>query len=511
MKLIVVGRDPKESNIVLSSSYVSSYHAEIIQLDNGDMFLMDKSSNGTFLNGNRITPGKDYPIKRGDSIVFADTPLDWTRIPEVIIPKDVKKIIGIGSNYANDIKVQGPNVSRFHATIRQMNDGKWYICDHSKNGTSVNGRRIAKDNYVMLSPKDEISCAGIPIQNPIPRGSGVGKIIGIAAAAVCVCALVVFAGIKLVGSGDGFGKKMTIAQLCERYERAVVLMLCDYHFTVSCGTLDISDLPDPDSYNSNSGKFTRPLYSEFVVVDGTYIEAYDGNNSTPYTGTGFFVGKNGNIVTNRHIAKPWDCEVISAASGITVITAAEDYFKAKLNKLYQMGYTEALQYISQVKVSGELDHAVVVPNGDYLDERNAYNCQLVGAAEDEDDDLAIFKILTNFPSESTYVPVSAIRTVHPEKGLHITTIGFPFGLYLLDGKTQIQANVTEGSVSRNDNPNNFGFSAPTQHGASGSPVFDDYGHVAGVLWGMVGSTSGFAQAVRSERLSLLLQKYGINE
>lgn len=511
MKIIVVGRDPKESNIVLSSNYVSGYHAEIILLDNGDMYLVDKSSNGTFLNGARITPGKEYSIRRGDNIIFADTPLDWTRIQEPVIPKDVKRIISIGSNYMNDIKVQGPNVSRFHATIRQMNDGKWFICDHSKNGTTLNGNRIAKETYVRLSAKDEISCAGIPIQNPIPQKASAGKITGIIAGAACVCALVVFAGIKFLGNGEGFGKKLTVAQICEKYEKSVVLMLCDYHFEVSCGTLDIKKLPDPDSYNSRTGKYTRPLYDEFVIVEDNYIEKYDGNNSTLYTGTGFFVGKNGNIVTNRHIAKPWESEMLSAALGITVITAAEDYFKAKLNKLYQMGYTEALQYISQVKVSGELDHAIVVPNGDYLDEKNAYNCQVVGVADGEDDDLAIFKILTKFPSESTYVPVSAIKPVEPEKGLHVTTVGFPFGLYLLDGRTQIQANVTEGSISRNDNKSTFGFSAPTQHGASGSPVFDDYGHIAGVLWGMSNTTSGFAQAVRSERLALLLQKYDITE
>ena len=58
MKLIIIGRDSNEANIVLSSQYVSGYHAEIIQLDNGDMYLVDKSSNGTFVNGSRVTPGK---------------------------------------------------------------------------------------------------------------------------------------------------------------------------------------------------------------------------------------------------------------------------------------------------------------------------------------------------------------------------------------------------------------------------------------------------------------------
>ena len=49
MKLTVFGRDPQQADVVLSSTFVSGYHAELIQLDNGDMYLVDKSSNGTSL------------------------------------------------------------------------------------------------------------------------------------------------------------------------------------------------------------------------------------------------------------------------------------------------------------------------------------------------------------------------------------------------------------------------------------------------------------------------------
>lgn len=512
MKLIIIGRDSNEANIVLSSQYVSGYHAEIIQLDNGDMYLVDKSSNGTSVNGSRVTPGKEIPIHRGDSVSFADTPLDWSRIQDVTIPSDVKKIVSIGSHYMNDITVDGTNVSRFHATVRQMSDGKWFICDHSKNGTTVNGKRIPKDKYVKFTAKDEISCAGIPIENPIPSGSSAGKIIGIVAAALCVCGLLVFGGIKLFSGGNSL-KTYTVAELCNKYEKATVLMMCDYHFKVSCGTLSISELPDPDSYSKKSGRFSSPLYDEFVIVDGSYIRKYDGTNATPYMGTGFFLGSEGNIVTNRHIAQPWGKQMIAFSDGyVTVSQAAEDYFKAKLTKLYEMGYTEALQYISQVKVTGELDHCIIIPNGDYLDEKNSINCHLVTVAEGEDDDLAIFKIRSSsFPAEATYVPVERISNNAPEVGQHVVTMGFPLSTYLLDGKTQIQANVTEGSISRNSNPRTFGFSAPSSHGASGSPVFDDKGNIIGVLWGGIDEAQGFTQAVRSTCLVELINKAGITK
>ena len=92
MRLIVIGRNPQEANIVINSQYISNYHAEIIQLDNGDMFLVDKSTNGTFLNGIKLTPGKEVAVKRGDNVMFADVPLDWGLIDEVRVPKDVKQI-----------------------------------------------------------------------------------------------------------------------------------------------------------------------------------------------------------------------------------------------------------------------------------------------------------------------------------------------------------------------------------------------------------------------------------
>ena len=504
MKLIIIGRDSNEANIVLSNPYVSGYHAEIIQLDNGDMYIVDKSSNGTFVNGNRLTPGKETPIHRGDSITFADCPLDWSRIEDVVIPSDVKKIISIGSHFTNDITVDGANVSRFHATIRQMADGKWFICDHSKNGTTVNGRRIPKDKYVKFTAKDEISCAGIPINNPIPMGSSAGKIIGIVAASLCACALLVFGGIKLLGDGSP-NKKYTVAELCSKYERSTVLMMGDYHFKVTCGTLKISDLPDPDSYSN-------PLYDEFVVR-GQKIEKYNGNNSLDFMGTGFFVGHEGHIATNRHVALPWESDIIAYSEGyVTVIQAAEDYYKGILTELYEDGFTGALQYISQVKVTGVLDHCFVIPNRDYLDSKNTINCHLVSVAEGEDNDLALFKIRSaSFPAEATYVPIDRISTKAPEVGMHVVTMGFPLNKYLLDGKTQIQANVTEGSISRNNNPMTFGFSAPSYHGASGSPVFDDKGYVVGVLWGGIDEAQGFTQAVRSANLVELINKAGITK
>ena len=62
MRLLKIGRAP-ENDIVLSSQYASNFHAELYLLDNGDILLVDVgSSNGTFVNGAKVTSGKEVAV-----------------------------------------------------------------------------------------------------------------------------------------------------------------------------------------------------------------------------------------------------------------------------------------------------------------------------------------------------------------------------------------------------------------------------------------------------------------
>jgi pSer/pThr/pTyr-binding forkhead associated (FHA) protein/S1-C subfamily serine protease len=504
MKLIVIGRNPQEANLVFNSDYVSGYHAELILLDNGDMYLVDKSTNGTTLNGVRMTPGKEYQVRRGDNVIFADSPLDWSKVPALTIPSNVKKIITVGSHYSSNIKVSGANVSRFHATVRQLTDGKWEICDHSKNGTTLNGTVIPKDRYVRLKSRDHISCAGVPVSNPIPSGSGALKITGIVAACLVALAAIAFGLYKFLD------KTYTPETINKMYESSVVLMLGTYHFEVQCGTLDIAALPDPD-------RFHKSLYSSFVVEtdpeDGqSYILPYDGENGSVYMATGFFIGTDGYLATNRHVAKPWESETVSNESSITIRDLAEDYFKAKLTKLYEMGYSDALPYISQVKVEGVLDNVFVIKNGDYYEDSNAARCAEVACGPTLEEDIAIFKSKTGLPANAAYVPMERIAKQKVEPLQTVVTIGFPYGLGLQkDWKNNpIYANVVNGSISKSIDKFAFCFNAPSYQGASGSPVFDLHGNLVGIVHAKM-QESGFVFAVKSEHLSKLIQTAGITQ
>jgi uncharacterized membrane-anchored protein YitT (DUF2179 family) len=50
-------------------------------MKNGKIFITDHSTNGTFVNGIKITPDVDFPVKRGNRISFAnEVELDWKLI-----------------------------------------------------------------------------------------------------------------------------------------------------------------------------------------------------------------------------------------------------------------------------------------------------------------------------------------------------------------------------------------------------------------------------------------------
>ena len=502
MKLTVFGRDPQQADVVLSSTFVSGYHAELIQLDNGDMYLVDKSSNGTSLNGNKLVPGKETPVRRGDNVMFADVPLNWNLVEDLRMPADVKQVKTIGAHYTSNIKLQGAGVSRFHAALRQMKDGKWYICDYSKNGTTLNGQRLPKNTYMPIKATDVIVCAGVPVANPIPKKS-VGKIIGIVSAAVVACAAIVCAIIILPDRVVWPPSKIYVT-----YNPSTVLLKAGYHYEVECAGFDLSELPDPQSWNKQLGMYTRPFPTKFILVNGKFVD-FNGNNSLDFSGTGFFIGPNGHIATNLHIARPWLYD--------EELTAVERILRSDLSELaVDHGGSRLLSLLSELKVVGVMDYCYALPNNYYYDMENAYRCTEVIASEDTDIDVAIFRLQkTTLPEGTTYVPFSKISDKKPEIGEIVYTSGFPYGVRLqvddiLKNK-QIQVNSVDGEISRNISDDSFMTTAPIAGGASGSPAFDKYGNLVGVMHAGVNGADNFNYAIYSYHLLDLMKKAKIVE
>jgi len=82
MKSYLIGRE-LNCDIVVNdpSNIVSRHHATLNVEGSGKMTIIDQSSNGTYINGIRITPNTPVPVTRKDVVSLAKAAnLDWNRV-----------------------------------------------------------------------------------------------------------------------------------------------------------------------------------------------------------------------------------------------------------------------------------------------------------------------------------------------------------------------------------------------------------------------------------------------
>ena len=501
MKLLVIGNN-SNCHIRLNSPFVSGYHAELLLLDNGEILLTDKGSrNGTYLNDQRLQPNKDVSVKRGDAIRIADQLLDWQNVPSLPMPdiSKIKEMRGVGTNFRNKHQLQGDKVSRFHATLIKKNDKKWYIQDHSKNGTTVNGKAIPSNLDIKLKIGDKILCAGVPVPNPYGESQPINyrKLLTILFIILAVCGIGVgiysFRGCGGSNSLQAPSKLMTDNEIYAKYKNSTVLLIGFYYYKVSAGNLDL-------------GKLGLP--TEVVISDGK-LKAVNGqrSNMKMYTGTGFFVSEDGKIVTNLHIVRPWLFE-----KELSLISDQYRMFMASV-----AAENPALNaFTSQIKVEGVLDYIGMIPNGAYFSEDNLKQCREFAVHDDIEKDVAILQLETmKLPDNNSIVDLNqaVMKDAEITVGSHIYTIGFPFGLSLQDLKSPkgIQLLGHGGSITQESTKYSFGFDAASYGGASGSPIFNEKGQLIGILNSGVSKSQGFNYAIKAFYVVDLLNNSSLQE
>lgn len=509
MKLITIGSGDNV-HIKLNSPFVSGYHAELLLLDNGEILLTDKGSkNGTFLEDQRLQPNKDIPVKRGDNIRVADQLLDWQNVPNMQMPdiSKIKEMRGIGTNFRNKYQLQGDAVSRFHATLTKKSDKKWYIQDHSKNGTTINGQKIASNQDIRIKRGDKIECAGVPVPNPCGAGSAVNykKILTVIAIILLICGVIfgIYALVKNLPKSSsssnisaGSSQTSNVVQetmpdkeIFAKYKNSTSMIIGFYYYRVSAGNLDLDKIGLPT----------------MVVMNGSKIEEVKNQDDMNiYSGTGFFISKDGKVATNRHIARPWMYDDSQ--------TSIRDQFKMLLATVAQRE-PRLNAYLDQVKVEGVLHYIGVIPNGSIFSDANMVACREFACEDNADKDVAILQLETKrLPHEEcTYIDLDEAVTDEESisVGAHMYTIGFPFsvGSQDLSSSKGIQAWGNGGDITKESTEFLFSFNAPSYHGASGSPVFNEYGRLIGVLRGGKDESQGFNNAVKIKCLIELLNKF----
>jgi ABC transport system ATP-binding/permease protein len=148
-----VGR-AEDNTIRIASERVSRHHARFELAPEGYAVTDLDTRNGTYLNGERLR-GESRLLTSGDTVTIGGEPIRFLAGKATVFadslqqpvtgPQTIRLLgdqLAIGRDPANDIVLDDPNVSRFHADVVSVDEG-WELRDlGSRNGTRLNGSLI---------------------------------------------------------------------------------------------------------------------------------------------------------------------------------------------------------------------------------------------------------------------------------------------------------------------------------------------------------------------------------
>ena len=112
MQVKSVGRSEQCSYVILDPPRkVSRHHLDVI-LDASKLFIVDKSSNGTFVNGSRIPKDERIQIKPSDQILLANS-----------YPLDIKRVLARENSDPNATRIFNSSNATGHSGQVEMNLG----------------------------------------------------------------------------------------------------------------------------------------------------------------------------------------------------------------------------------------------------------------------------------------------------------------------------------------------------------------------------------------------------
>ena len=482
MTRLSIGRLPN-NKIIINHDKVSRHHAILTIKKDGTMTIMDdKSSHGTKVNGKKITANVEVVINRGDKVLFADkVSLDWHQVPDIKYPENIKKIIKIGKGQGSDYYLNNSDgISRDHAEIIITENKKIYLFDKSQKGTSVNGISINRYEFVPIKKKDKVSFAGKDILDwkKLKAPSSFNHWYITIPASVIAVALAVFFVINSLIDDNPKPK------LYDQYKNSIALVYNAYVYKVVINDKTIYFDSNMD-YTFDINKVKEPI---------------------KITGSAFFVSEDGKLMTNRHVAMPWESDTRNKQN-------LTNYLNSEFSKNPPSDvedFVKMLQTLSTLKITGEsvfigiglVDNHISTNQNDFIP------CRLYGSPSDEEIDLAIIQMKDKRLPEQVkniFDCNDIVETADLTPGTQVHIMGFPFGLKLATTKEGLKINFQSGQISKGADKYLFGFNAGSYHGSSGSPVFNNDGKLIGVCNSGIDEASGFSFGVNAIHAKNLLE------
>ncbi|QDW19681.1 serine protease [Flavobacterium sp. KBS0721] len=302
-------------------------------------------------------------------------------------------------------------------------------------------------------------------------------------------------------------------------------------------------------------------YGYFAKIKGKEIQLInqDVKEETVF-GTGFFVDREGKIMTNSHVLQPWNSSNEEQEKANTTIRnlklkiasilttdVSEDEYQSFIERNWKIAsaYDESEgdyegegeetseepageEFVSSNDTETDTattDIAAAIPVKEYVSREDIevyvktvniavalhdsdeqwLSCEIEKVSEDTNIDLGIVRLIDHTTPQSVANIINLDNSVKDDASLNpgqkAIMVGYPLGMDLAKTDSGIKVQLYDGKISKESDGNKIQYSITSTHGASGAPVFNECGQLIAVNFSGVDEVQGFNFGIVAKHIS----------